>query len=116
MRLQALLSVLITGACAIAGPPDDAVQTEMKKLEGTWVIESRRIHYDPENKETKRVKGLELKVIIEKDNWTDQVKTKAADTMTIKIDPKAKPKTIELSRISRSGRPEIRRGVYEIDG
>ena len=111
-----ILFLAFAGFVAADDKGNDAVKADLKKLEGTWVLESRRINDDPEDKETKRAKSKEWKIVIDGDQWTDEIKGKAAEVLTIKIDPKAKPKTIEMTTKLRSGRTVTRRGLYEIDG
>lgn len=116
MHAQALPIVMAGLLAAAAVFQDDAVQKDLQKLQGTWVLESRRISNDPDDKETKRAKGLEWKVVIDGDKWIDQIRGKPTAPMKIKIDPSANPRPIELSMTLKSGRTEIRKGLYDVDG
>jgi uncharacterized protein (TIGR03067 family) len=122
MSLQLLaLTVGLLGAAD--GPKDEAVQKEMKTLQGTWVIDSAMT----------KGKGVAVKasdggdvggglgnITMKDGKWTYKLDVPGGldahkedeGQKTFTVDPGKDPKRIEI----RSGDKVIRRGVYELKG
>jgi uncharacterized protein (TIGR03067 family) len=104
MRAGLLISVLLGSAAWADEPKEDAVKTELKKLEGTWVVEGAF------------VRGLEIerhagkKLVISGTTLTSYLDGKE-EPGEIKIDPTKKVKEIDSAE---KGKTFL--GVYELDG
>ena len=108
MRLLSLVVVaLILTVAASASAGDDA-KNEMKKLEGTWVVQS----FSEKGKVNEEMKGTEITFAGD----TITMKPKKGDEQkkaTYKIDPTKKPKTMDIHV---EGKKEVGRMIYELEG
>ena len=110
MRLHALLLFVVSMQIAADQPSDDAIKNEMKKLDGTWVVQS--VVRDPREKGEGECKDLRIIVssrnVVVKAAGEDKTLGKAV----IKIDPTKKPKTIDITG---EGEMEAVRSIYELE-
>ena len=96
-------------ACAADEPKkDDKVKEALKKLEGTWVVDSSVAEGENESRD------LGLEYIFDGDKLTVQ-NPQGGETQkfTCKLDPSASPKTIDLTRTEDK---YTFRFIYEIKG
>jgi uncharacterized protein (TIGR03067 family) len=91
----------------------DPVKEDLAKMEGEWTFEKFIVEGKDSSGE-ENIKGMKL--IVKGDTRTviigDEVRTKS----TFKIDPKANPKTIDVTIKEGNGEGETLLGLYEIDG
>jgi uncharacterized protein (TIGR03067 family) len=106
MRLS-LAGGIITLLSVVAATYADDTKEELKKLAGTWTLESRLSN----ESEFKQAKALQYQVRIEGDKWTVLIKGKGSDSDTIVIDPSKDPKTID-----RTGKRTTQYGIYKLEG
>lgn len=110
MWLHARLLFVVSMQIAADQPSDDGIKKEMKKLDGTWVVQS--VVRDPREKGEGEGKDLRIIVsgfkVVVKAAGEDKTLGKAV----IKIDPTKKPKTIDITG---EGEMETVRGIYELE-
>ena len=108
MKRYALLA--LAAGLLVAAAPDDA-KNDLKKLDGTWVLASG------EN-DGKKISADTLKtgqLTIDGDKHT----VKVGDTTykgTHKLDPTAKPKTIDITPTNGDNKGKTSLGIYDLDG
>lgn len=106
-----LLTALAAGFFVAADDPsEDAAKAEAKKLHGTWVVVS--VEGDGEKVPTEILRKEAVRFVIAPDGITIKVdgEIKAEDRYT--LNPKADPKTIDLS--GKEGRKAL--GIYSLEG
>jgi uncharacterized protein (TIGR03067 family) len=109
----AILVLVVAGntrAVLLAEDKKDALQEEMKRLEGTWTVTSM-------NFMGTEIGPLSPTIVIKGDKWVFKSKDgdKEGDgNCTCKIDPTKNPKTIDL-RGEEEGKEAVP-GIYAIDG
>jgi uncharacterized protein (TIGR03067 family) len=110
MRLLSFVVVALVLTVAASAPAGDAVKDEMKKLEGTWVVQS----FSEKGKVNEEMKGTELtfagaNLTLKMKKGDEQKEMKA----TYKIDPTKKPKTIDVLG---EGKKHEMRAIYQLEG
>ena len=110
MRIHALLLLAVGLQIAADQPSDDAIKKEMKKLDGTWVVQS--VVRDP--REKGEGEGKDLRIIISGVNAVVKAagEDKTLGKAAIKIDPTKKPKTIDITG---EGEMAAVLGIYELE-
>ena len=111
MRLLSFVVVALVLTVAASAPAGDAVKDEMKKLEGTWVVQS----FSEKGKVNEEMKGTELtfagaNLTLKMKKGDEQKEMKA----TYKIDPTKKPKTIDFTPTEGEGKGKEFLGIYEL--
>jgi len=93
MRSALLLALAATLAVAADGPKEDKVKEALKKLEGTWVVESSVAEGENESRD------LGLEYIFDGEKLTVQHPQDGnTKKYTCKVDPSASPQAIDLTR------------------
>ena len=97
---------------AAAAPKDDATATDLKKMQGDWVVVSMvrdgmKIPDDDAQALFRNVKG---------DQYTVMRYSKTAGKGTFKIDATKKPKTIDSTPAGPPEKVKAVLGIYEFDG
>ena len=110
MRIHALLLLVVGLQIAADQPSNDAIKKEMKKLDGTWVVQS--VVRDP--REKGEGEGKDFRIIISGVNAVVKAagEDKPLGKAVIKIDPMKKLKTIDITG---EGEMETVRGIYELE-
>jgi len=99
-------------AAGAAGPKEDAVKKDFQQLQGTWQASS----LEQEGTKATEAVAMQMRLVVEGEKATFF----AGDTVlmqgTVKLDPGAKPKALDLA--STAGRLKGRavEGIYEVDG
>ena len=106
-----LMLIAAAGLILAADARDDAVKKDVKLFEGTWKVVSLEMEgmKSPEEqyKDAKLVcKGTDF-------TFTDPGGTEYKGTF--KIDPTAKPKTLDLTFAEGPNKGEVMLGIYELD-
>jgi uncharacterized protein (TIGR03067 family) len=96
----------LTTPCAAADKADDG-----KLLQGTWLPTAAELGEKPLDEET--VKSIKL--VIDGDKYTVTV-GKAIDKGSTKIDPAAKPKTLDIMGTDGPNKGKTLLAIYELDG
>jgi uncharacterized protein (TIGR03067 family) len=86
----------------------DAVKQEMKKLQGTWKMESYHIGDAEASEDAVKMRRL----VIEGDKWTSHI-GEAEFQMTWKVDPSKSPKHLDLTTTT-MGKEEVRPCIYQV--
>jgi uncharacterized protein (TIGR03067 family) len=105
------LVLVAVGVCAAAcGADDAAVQRDLAKMQGEWVIASgeRGGTGIPEEE------AKPLRRIVEGDHYTLARDGEVIGRGTFTIDPTKNPKTIDVRRERAKNKPLL--GIYELDG
>ena len=110
MRTGLLLSVLFCSAAWAEEPKKDAVKDEMKKLEGTWVVESATA----DGKAEADLKGGQA--VFAGDKLTLKGPGDKVEKFTYKVDPAQKPKTLHLTPEKKEKNAGTGKAIYELDG
>ena len=105
---------LLSLGCFLATtPPDDAVQQELKKFEGTWVVTAFTI-------EGRQMTEAQLQTRLSfqfKGNKCISRQGKDSDSpgdeATFTIDPTKQPRTIDFTKAAGDGKGKTLRGIYE---
>ena len=103
MRFQPIL--ILSAGLLLAADAKDDVAAEIKKLEGTWIVES----FESKGKVSDKEKGQEF--IVTADKMGLKKPNGKIEEVSYTIDPAKKPKVIDLS----AGK-EMIPGIYELDG
>ena len=107
LMFAALLIGFVVGADA---PNADAVKEEMKKLEGTWTVESAT----KDGKPLEKQKGGQF--IFAADKLTIKSADGKMEKMTYKVDPSAKPRTMDFVPEEKKPNTATGHAIYELDG
>jgi uncharacterized protein (TIGR03067 family) len=91
-RLWAVLAAELSLAFAPAPFPRPEGGDDRQKLQGTWVVSAAQRGGKPDRS------TLKLQVLVKKDSLTFLHNGKATSQYTFTLDPKKKPKTIDLKR------------------
>jgi uncharacterized protein (TIGR03067 family) len=106
-------------AVSLLGVPDkppkkkDPAKAEMKKLEGSWTLtayEYRVRQYPPE-----RLPQLNMSLVIKGNEFALTIRQRTT-ARTFKIDPKKKPKTIDLTWTDGPQKGRTIPAIYMLDG
>jgi uncharacterized protein (TIGR03067 family) len=105
--------LLVAGLWVAAGSPtEDAVQKELKQLQGTW--QATAVEQEGEKASEAVVKQMKLVLEGEKATFF------AGDTVllqgTVKLAPAAKPKALDLAGTAGRLKGQTAEGIYELDG
>ena len=111
------LAVLVGGTGAFAyhllATEDDAKKTDEEKIQGVWTFDSGKADgQDLQGAEGERIKNSTYEFTAEKLIIKFNEDTREA---TYKLDPSAKPKTLDLV-VSIRGGEETRPGIYKLEG
>ncbi len=116
MRAHWLLGLLV--ALLAAGPvrPEgEEVKSELKKLQGAWVV--AKLTYNGEEMDSEKLGKITL--AIKGDQATvvaaDRVKKEYA-RLKLTLDPRTTPKTIDMNVVLGSKKGETMEGIYEVRG
>lgn len=112
MNLPLLLTLVI---CFTAGPsPEDAVQAELKKLEGTWTVTA--LEFMGNKAPEEEVKKEKMSFVFQGDKFTIK-KGEATETeATVKLDPAKSPKTLDLTATRGNNQGKTFLHIYELTG
>jgi uncharacterized protein (TIGR03067 family) len=105
---------LIVAACLSIGaddPKETAVKKELQRFHGTWVF--TLINIGGTDVPAEQVKGAKL--VIEGNRFTVTDPT-ATYRGTFKVDPAAKPKTIDMTFTEGPEKGKTTQGIYELEG
>jgi uncharacterized protein (TIGR03067 family) len=106
-----LFLVLAVSALVAADTASDDVKKELKKFEGTWVIESLEV--DGQKQPADLFKGVKLTC---KDDTFTYVDPMGTHKGTFKVDIAKKPKHIDITFTDGPEKGNTIKGIYEIDG
>src|SRR5713101_7826995 len=110
MTLHAILFL----AAAFA-PGAEEVKKELERFQGTWLLVGRE--YDGKVASEDDVKAIEGKLVLEGDKatYTSRV-DEAGRQVTFKLDPTAKPRTIEWTVTKGPAKGEKVLAIYKLEG
>jgi uncharacterized protein (TIGR03067 family) len=117
--LAASVSVPGTGRAQDAGTKDDdQAKKDLASLQGSWVIVARE--YMGKKATEEEVEHLKGEMVI-KDNtvtqWAEeQGKKEVISTSTFRLDAKARPKAVDVTRTTGDLKGRTTLGIYELDG
>jgi len=123
--------VLVLGACVQAAgtgraddaakkDDDDAAKKDLALLEGTWVVAGKEFMGKKATKE--EVEKLRGRLVIKDGKWAlwsddnEKGKEEIVYEATFKLDPKAKPKELDLAYTNGEQKGTTDKAIYEIDG
>ena len=110
MNLSLLFSL---GVCLASGPSqDDAVKAELKKLEGTWTVETVEVNGNMLPDE--QIKGQAVTFVFKGDQVTVKKGGQMNNVATVKLDPAKSPKTIDLAATEGDNQGKTLLGIYEL--
>ena len=112
MSLHALLFL----AAGFATAADDDMKKELERLQGTWMLVGRE--YDGKAASEDDVKALEGKLVFEGGDRASYTSRgdEAGRQVTFKLDPTAKPRTIEWTVTKGPAKGEKVLAIYKIEG
>src|SRR5262249_35198748 len=117
MGMQFLLLLATTGIAVAGQPPDEALQTEQVKLQGTWVIVGTGLGGIPNP--ARGVPGITIvgdrisSFRVQKQG-NEIVKSKEEEWGTFTIDPSKLPKAIDLKYSSGPNKGKTAKGIYAL--
>jgi uncharacterized protein (TIGR03067 family) len=107
-----LLAFLAAGLLFAADEaPNEKVKKEIDALQGTW----RGVSAQDEGKALDEDTAKKMEIIIKGDKYTFKVAGEEQEQGSIKLDPAAKPKTIDLKITSGMDKGKSQAGVYELE-
>lgn len=114
LRLVAVVAVLARPIWAAPGSkPDAKPETDLKRLQGTWLYQSQTIGGRPISDKDRG----EIWIEIEGETLTLRGTSGLKVETRMVLDPKASPKAIDFMwRDDASGKSFIHKGIYEWDG
>jgi len=104
MLAKTLLAVAV--ALSLAGDPKNAIS-----IEGTWTPEKAELGGKPFPSEVRKT----MKLVVKGDEYTVSV-GEVVDRGTLKLDPKAKPRTIDITSTEGPNKGTTFLAIYERDG
>jgi RNA polymerase sigma factor (sigma-70 family) len=96
-------------------PPDkpEAKQvTDNEKVQGTWSCVSAVTNGKPVPED----RAKQLKLVLTKDSYTTKMGDQVLFRGTYKIDPKASPKTMDITSLEEETKGKVSKGIYAFDG
>ncbi|MFL5240837.1 MAG: TIGR03067 domain-containing protein [Gemmataceae bacterium] len=107
-----LLVVSVMGLVGAAEPTtEDAAKKELEKLQGTWTMAALEVDGKPVPEEKLKSSTLTIKG----EKYIIKVKDDTHETI-IKLDPKKKPKEIDMTFTEGANKDKVLKGIYELDG
>jgi len=97
---------------AVTQPAQDAVKTELDKLQGDWTMVSQEIRGQKTPEETAK----QNKLTVKGDQWTRSTAKGNVETVTFKIDPSKDPKTMDMTYVGPAGKESHWLGIYKLEG
>ena len=110
MKWMLLPAALAVGLLVAGDAKDDAVKKDMEALQGKWQI----VSLERDGKSTDVAKDAVR--VIKDDKYTVTPRPGVTIEGTFKIDPSAKPKTIDVTPTTGDNKGKTSLGIYEIDG
>jgi len=96
----------------LAGEPaKDGAAEDLKKLQGTWVMDELEIN----SRQVPQEKLKDTTLTIKGDKYIIKVKGKTYET-TFKLDPSKDPKAIDMFFPDGPNEPKVGKGIYLVDG
>lgn len=102
--------VLMTGLLAAIASGAEDVESETKKIQGTWVLASTES--DGKAVASESLKGREVRLVFEDDRVIARMGEKSVSLGTFKLDPSRTPRWYD--RIYSDG--SLRYGIYRLEG
>jgi uncharacterized protein (TIGR03067 family) len=110
--LVLVLAVPTLLAFAPAPKPKDDPKDDLKKLQGTWKLSKLELG----GKESVSKALVDMKAVIEKDQWAFERAGGRLSPMTLVLDPKTKPKSFKFKRKLASGEERVTsEGIYTLE-
>jgi uncharacterized protein (TIGR03067 family) len=109
---KVVLTLLAVGLMLGADDKKDANKEELKKLEGTWKIESM----EQNGTKVAEEEFKDLVVTVKGDTYTVKNGDKVIDAGTFKIDATKKPKTMDTTPTDGQDKGKTILSIYELDG
>ena len=105
------MSAMLMLVALLLPAADKDAKSDLDKLQGTWVMASLEV----EGKQVaeNKIKGTTL--TIKGDKYIVKVKDSAHE-VTLKLDPKQKPKAVDMYFPDGPELPKLAKGIYELDG
>jgi uncharacterized protein (TIGR03067 family) len=101
----------LTAALAVSAPAGDAKKDE-DQLQGTWKV----VSVERNGKKTPARDTARLKVVVAGDKVTALDDNEVTDEYAFRLDPAARPRTIDLTRTSGKEKGKVTRGIYSFEG
>jgi uncharacterized protein (TIGR03067 family) len=120
--MRASVALVLTACVLIAGrarADDEATRKELALLQGTWVIVGKEYGGKKATEEEVANLAAEVKPTVDgtKIKWSEKLEKKEnASEATFKIDPKARPKTLDVTYTGGRFKGDTVLAIYEIDG
>jgi uncharacterized protein (TIGR03067 family) len=113
MKTAITLTIVLLAAAALRGAEaaKETADAALKKLNGTWIIQS--IERDPAEKGKDEGKGIRCVVEHGKVTANRPGETKAAGRLTITVDPSTKPMSMTITP---EGERQSLAAIYKIEG
>lgn len=107
-----LLAIVAAGLFLAADDaPNEKVKKEMDALQGTW----KGVSAQESGQALEETQAKSLELIFKGDKYTFKIGGEEQETGTIKVDPNAKPKTIDLKIMTGMDKGKLQQGLYELD-
>jgi uncharacterized protein (TIGR03067 family) len=113
MRAALLMTLVLTTASAGVAAQGEKAKSELSKLGGTWVAQSRE--YEGKVEAKADLKGLTL--VISGNRFTvKDGEGKVQLEGTLVVDAAATPKAVDVKVAGKDGKEVIYKSIYELDG
>ena len=110
-RFAILVAVVVGSPVVLAAEPEDPVQAELQRLQGTWVYESFTTDGKAEDAEKLKARTF----LVGADAFLVRQDGKIIQAGKLKLDPEKKPKT--FNGVVQAGEPKdaVLLGIYDLD-
>lgn len=110
MATQHLFVLAASFLLAAGSPAAVPLPPGAEELQGTWAMIA--LESDGAALPADAIKAAEIQLVVSGDKFTHKAKGKVASEATFRLDPKAKPKTIDTT--DTKGTVEL--GIYKVEG
>ena len=110
--MKTLPCVFIAMILSTAAARSQDAANERKLLQGTWLPTAAELSEDPLDEATLKT----MKLVVEEDKYAVTVGTSPFDRGTIRIDPAAKPKTMDIVGTEGANNGRTFLAIYELNG
>ena len=106
------IAFLAAGGTLLSGGQKEAVDSDLKKIQGTWQF----VSHEMKGKQTPPEQVAKLKISFTGDKWSVTEDGKEVQAGTQKLDPSKKPPQVDAVVIEGGRKGVTMLGIYEIKG
>jgi uncharacterized protein (TIGR03067 family) len=108
----AAIAALAAGSSLLAGDGKEAIERDLKKLQGTWQV----VLHEIDGKATPPADLVPMKITFTGDKWSLRSESQEVQGGTHKLDPAKKPAQVDAVVTQGEGKGTTMLGIYEMKG